>query len=117
MDKTENSYGKDKKIVGEETAEMIVKQNFVVRLIIRITIALAFIGCIAMTVYLRSSVAEKEKKYNQLQQQIEELQVKNEELNLTLNSSDIESYMEKLAIEKYGYAYPDEIRFYDKSHN
>jgi cell division protein FtsB len=70
-----------------------------------------------MTVYLQSSIAEKEKKYNQIQEQIEDLEIKNEELNLTLNSDDIEAYMQKLAIEKYGYAYPDEIRFYDKSHN
>lgn len=115
--KTQSDYAGSKKIIGEETAELPAKQSFVVRVITKVTIALAVIACIAMTVYLQSSVAEKQKKYEQLQEQIDDLEVKNEELNLTLNSSDIESYMEKLAIEKYGYAYPDEVRFYDKSHN
>jgi cell division protein FtsB len=94
-----------------------VKQSFFLNVIIKITIVLTIVACIAMTVYLQSSIAEKEKKYNQIQEQIEDLEIKNEELNLTLNSDDIEAYMQKLAIEKYGYAYPDEIRFYDKSHN
>jgi hypothetical protein len=37
----------------------------------------------------------------------------NEELQKILDSDDISEYMEKVALEKYGYAYPDERRFYE----
>ena len=44
-------------------------------------------------------------------------EAENEDLERILNSGDIDSYMEKLAREDYGYAYPDEYRFYDTSRN
>lgn len=104
-----------KTMISKKNTDAPRRQSFLVRLIIKLAVIVTFVGCIGMTIYLQSTVAEKEKKYNILQEQIDELKIRNEELNLTLNSDDIEAYMEQLAIEKYGYAYPDEIRYYDKS--
>ena len=44
-----------------------------------------------------------------------ELQSNNEELADLIESDDIGRYMEKLAVENNGYAYPDERRYYDTS--
>ena len=46
-----------------------------------------------------------------------ELEAENEDLARILDSGDTDRYMEKLAREGYGYAYPDEFRFYDTSRN
>lgn len=45
------------------------------------------------------------------------MQADNADLKRIIDSGDIDAYMEKLAREEYGYAYPDEFRFYDTSRN
>lgn len=47
----------------------------------------------------------------------EELAASNDEFQRRLNVSDEREYMERVAIEDLGYAYPAEIRFYDTSRN
>ncbi|MBR0142426.1 MAG: hypothetical protein IJM19_09305 [Ruminococcus sp.] len=50
-----------------------------------------------------------------IEEQIKSYEKENEELQKILDSDDISEYMEKVALEKYGYAYPDERRFYETS--
>ena len=88
------------------------KGKFLFKLLIRITIVLALIGCTASIISLQSNIAERKTELDTLRSQAE-----NEDLERILNSGDIDSYMEKLAREDYGYAYPDEYRFYDTSRN
>ena len=94
-----------------------VKQNPIITVLTRGAIFIAVAATLILTLYIQSNISERRKKYEQIKQQIEDLKAENEELNLTINSNDMSEYMKKIAIEKYGYAYPDEIRFYDKSHN
>jgi cell division protein FtsB len=63
------------------------------------------------------STAEKREQLAALQKKAEELKEKNAEYERLLNASDEKKYMEQLAIGQLGYAYPNEIRFYDISRN
>ena len=93
------------------------KGQFLFKLLIRITIVLALIGCTASIISLQSNIAERKTELDTLRSQAETYEAENEDLERILNSGDIDSYMEKLAREDYGYAYPDEYRFYDTSRN
>ena len=93
------------------------KGKFLFKLLIRITIVLALIGCTASIISLQSNIAERKTELDTLRSQAETYEGENEDLERILNSGDIDSYMEKLAREDYGYAYPDEYRFYDTSRN
>ncbi|MDE5582861.1 MAG: hypothetical protein K2J08_04060 [Ruminococcus sp.] len=58
---------------------------------------------------------EKEKELTYIHDKIEVYEAENTELQRILDSEDISDYMEKIAVEERGYAYPDERRFYDTS--
>jgi cell division protein FtsB len=113
---SEDNYRR-KKIAEKKNENVDDRHSSFARKLMTFVIIAGLILVIASIISLKSRNAEKARKYNQIQAQIEELKIKNEELTLTLNSDDIGEYIEKLAIEKYGYAYADEIRFYDTSHN
>lgn len=93
------------------------KSRFLFKLLFRSTIVLALIGCTASIISLQSSIAEREAELATLRSQTEAYEAENEDLERILNSGDIDTYMERLAREEYGYAYPDEYRFYDTSRN
>lgn len=112
-----NDAVRKERIEEDRKSRPVKKKSFFFSLIEKLAVLAAIAACLILTVYIQSDIAAKEKKYEQIEQQIEELAVENEELQLTLNSDDIAAYMKQIAVEKYGYAYPDEIRFYDKSHN
>lgn len=58
---------------------------------------------------------EKKEQLAELEQRKEELIAANDEYQRILNVVDEREYMERVAIEVLGYAYPSEIRFYDTS--
>lgn len=100
---------------NETTGEK--KPRWIYRVIIRLAVVAAIIGCTVSVVSIQSSIAEKQTELAQVQKQIDNLRTENEDLERILASSDIDSYMERLAREEYNYAYPDEYRFYDTSRN
>ena len=51
-----------------------------------------------------------------MQKELNSINKKAEEIEAE-NVDDMDAYMEKLAIEKMNYAYPDERRYYDTSRN
>lgn len=59
--------------------------------------------------------SEKETQILKIQEKIDEINIKNEEIQRTLDSDDLSAYMERVALEEHSYAYPDERRFYDTS--
>ncbi len=95
----------------------VSRSKFIFRILERTAAAAAIIGCTALIISVQSSIAEKESELSEIQEQITEYQALNEDLSRILNSGDTDKYMEKLAIEDYGYAHPDEFRFYDISRN
>lgn len=59
--------------------------------------------------------AEKEQELIAIKAKTEAYLAENVELERIINDEDMSAYMEKVAIEERGYAYPDERRFYDTS--
>lgn len=70
-------------------------------------------GCAVLIIATERDCAEKEREIVSIQNKIETYETENSELQRVLESGDLSAYMEKVAIEERGYAYPDERRFYD----
>lgn len=75
----------------------------------------AIIGCAVLFFATESDCREKEREMAAIQAQIDACKMENEELSRTLNGDDLSAYIERIALEEQGYAYPDERRFYDTS--
>lgn len=73
------------------------------------------VGCAVLIVTTEKDCADKEKELVAIQDKIDTYEAENMELQRVLESDDMSTYMEKIAIEERGYAYPDERRFYDTS--
>ena len=67
--------------------------------------------------YKNTQITKQENEIAILDAQIEQARQENDELQRFLDSDDIDDYIERVAIEKHGYAYPDEIRIYVTSKN
>lgn len=87
------------------------------RILLRIALVLFIVACAAAFVTTQNSIVEKKKELAELEESIETVKAQNEELADLIESDDIGRYMEKLAVENNEYAYPDERRYYDTSHN
>ena len=85
--------------------------------LIRIALVLFFCACAAAFIITQISIVEKKRELAALQDSVDTLTAQNEELQDLIESDDMGRYMEKLAVENNDYAYPDERRYYDTSHN
>ena len=72
-------------------------------------------GCSVAAVAMQIDSAEKAKELDTIQAKIDAYKLQNEEMQRTLDSDDLSDYMERIALEERGYAYPNERRFYDTS--
>lgn len=84
-------------------------------LLIRVALALFVIFAVVSTVRLQNNIVEKRRELAEIEANIEIMKARNGELEDIIKSDDISRYMEKLAVEQNGYAYPDEKRYYDTS--
>lgn len=75
------------------------------------------IGCVLSIASTQIEIAEKKQQLAELQEQKEELQIQYNEYSSILLEDDERVYMEKIAIDLLGYAYPNERRFYDTTRN
>lgn len=74
---------------------------------------LAFVIYSAISIIVTQvSLAEKRDELAAIQMRAEELAESNEEYQRLLSVEDDKEYMEKIAVEQLGYAYPNEQRFY-----
>lgn len=87
------------------------------RLITRLVIIITLIACAVAIIAMQSTKAEKLKELAQIQKKAEEIEAENAEMQRILDNDDMDAYMEKIAIEKMNYAYPNERRYYDTSRN
>ena len=77
---------------------------------------IAFIAFfLVVVISTETECSKKEEELKLIKQKISLLEAENTEISRILNNPDISPYMEKVAIEEQGYAYHDEIRFYDTS--
>lgn len=91
------------------------KKSLFNRGLVKLAAASVIIGCGALIVTTERDCSEKEKELSKIQAEIDAYEAENTELQRVLENDDISDYMEKVAVEERGYAYPDERRFYDKS--
>lgn len=83
--------------------------------LVRLAAVGMIIGCVALIISIEKDCSEKESQMLEIQEKIDSYQAENMELQRVLEDEDMSPYMEKVAIEERGYAYPDERRFYDTS--
>ena len=84
-------------------------------LLLKLVGAAIAIGCVITIITINKDCSNKENELSELQTKIDTLETKNSALQRDLNSEDRSSYIERIAMEEHGYAYPDERRFYDTS--
>lgn len=80
---------------------------------------IAFVALFCLIVYSVFTIISQQAQIVQLRKQSEELSAKiteqeqkNDEYNRLLSAGDEAEYMERIAVEQLGYAYPNERRFY-----
>lgn len=83
--------------------------------LVKITATAMIIVCTVLLITTEQDCKQKERELTKIQSKIDEFNIKNEDLKRTLDSDDLSAYMEKIALEERGYAYPNERRFYDTS--
>lgn len=86
-------------------------------LITKLTVITAVISCFVSIIITNSEHAQMQKELDAINKKAAEIEAENVELQRVLDDEDMDAYMEKIAIEKMNYAYPDERRYYDKSRN
>ncbi|MGN1114891.1 MAG: septum formation initiator family protein [Oscillospiraceae bacterium] len=67
---------------------------------------------VATVVVQRSDIAKMKTANENLQAKITQAQQQNDEYTRLLKKNDEKEYMKQIAIERLGYAYPNERRFY-----
>ncbi len=93
------------------------KKKGMFSLLSKLIIIAVVIGCIVSIIVTQADISQMQKKLDSIVSRTEEVEADNAELQRTLDEDDINAYMEKLAIEKMNYAYPNERRYYDTSRN
>ena len=81
--------------------------------LVKLAAVAAIIGCGVLIASTQKDCSEKEEQMKLIQTKINAYETENAELQRVLDSDDLNEYMEKVALEERGYAYPDERRFYD----
>lgn len=97
----------EKEFYGEGT-----RKRTLVHYIVLVILLLLLVYAVVMWISQRAKVDELAKKNEEIQEQIMLTQQQCDEYNRILNSDDQDAYMERIAIEKYGYGYPGEKRYY-----
>ena len=83
--------------------------------LVKITATAILVACTVLLITTEQDCKKKERELSSIQSKIDAYNMSNEDLKRTLESDDLSAYMEKVALEDRGYAYPDERRFYDTS--
>lgn len=93
------------------------KSNPVLNIIMHLA-AIVFVAYCAMSfIGTKAEIAERKHELVKLNEQAAILESENEEFQAILSEEDERAYMERIAIDTLGYAYPNERRFYDTTRN
>jgi hypothetical protein len=93
--------------------EKLKKKGLFNRGLVKLAAVAIVIGCGVLIATTQKDCAAKEEQMARIQTKIDAYETENAELQRVLDSDDLNEYMEKVALEERGYAYPDERRFYD----
>lgn len=75
---------------------------------------LVLVYSVGLIIQTQADIAEQKNQIEKLRAEINETREANDEYQRILNTDDEEEYMFTVAVEKLGYAYPRERRFYAK---
>ena len=89
------------------------KKGLFNRALVKLAAVAVIIGCGVLIATTQKDCSAKEEQMARIQTKIDAYETENAELQRVLDSDDLKEYMEKVALEERGYAYPDERRFYD----
>ena len=78
---------------------------------------LVIVYAVGIIIQTQADIAEQKSRIEKLETEIIETRQENDEYRRILNTDDEEEYMFTVAVEKLGYAYPRERRFYAKTLN
>lgn len=84
----------------------------IVHYLVMVAIVLLIVYAVFVWVAQKAQIEQLAKANNELSQQIMQTQQQCDEYNRILSSDNQDEYMERIAIEKYGYGYPGERRYY-----
>ncbi|WP_283245786.1 FtsB family cell division protein [Ligaoa zhengdingensis] len=91
------------------------KRNDKARLL-KFAVCVFVVYVVYMLVQQQFDIKSREQELIAVQQQVEDKRLENKEIERLLES-DNEQYVERLAKDEYGYAYPDETVYIDTSGN
>ena len=89
------------------------KRSPVMSLIVAVAGFAFVMYCVSSIVLTQAEIAEKRAELAVLAEKAEKLEAENDEYQSMLSEEDEAAFMERYAVEVLGYAYPNEIRFYD----
>lgn len=82
-----------------------------------IVIAFLIIYAVISIITQQAEITKSEANLQTIRDEITEAQQENDELSRALSAEDEKAYMERMAIEKMGYGYANERRYYAMSVN
>lgn len=88
------------------------KKKSVSSKIATIAILVFLIYALYLVISQQAELKEQQKELANIKAQITVAKQENDEYSRLLSGEDEDEYMRKIAIERYGYAYPNERRFY-----
>lgn len=97
----------------EETeAPVKVRKNRIARFISLVAVVCLLGYAVFSVISQQAEIATLKKQQEDLQLRITEQEQRNDEYTRLLSAGDEAEYMERIAVEQLGYAYPNERRFY-----
>lgn len=97
--------------------DKLKEKSIVNSLMLKLVSVALLVCCTVISISNEYERAQKQTELDAIEQKIADYQNENAELQKNLKSNDMTSYIEKVALEEFNYAYPDEQRFYDTSRN
>ncbi len=77
-----------------------------------IAVLVFLVYALYLVISQQAEINEQQKELANIKSQITAAKQENDEYTRLLSGEDESEYMKKIAIERYGYAYPNERRFY-----
>jgi hypothetical protein len=91
------------------------KKSPVTELLKRLSAVAFVVWCVSSIVSTRSEISGRRSELEALRERAVLLELENEEFRNILYETDERAFMERIAIDVLGYAYPNERRFIDKT--
>lgn len=112
MNEAFNSYKEKNKKLKRKN-----KRGPVISSLVTLASIAFIIYCVCSYVLTQVGIADKKNELTLLNEKAFALEEENDEYQRILAEEDERTYMERIAIDTLGYAYPNERRFYDTARN